>query len=118
MGEKGILILAPMIGRKYGRDSDHADVDAKDDKILYGFRATYVWNIRQTDGDRLPEIVEVCGDVSAYQERLIQFTEAVGIRLRYEENLSALGLSRGGEIVLRAGLEPAEAFATLVHENA
>jgi N-terminal domain of anti-restriction factor ArdC len=38
-GEKGILILAPIIGRKRGRDSDHANADAKDDKVLYGFRA-------------------------------------------------------------------------------
>jgi hypothetical protein len=79
---------------------------------------TFGKDIRQTDGAELPEIAKVRGDVSGFCERLIQFTEAQGIRLRYEEDLSALGLSRGGEIILRAGLEPAESFATLIHENA
>jgi hypothetical protein len=45
-GEKGIAILAPIVGRK---DSDAADGDTK---IVVGFRAAYVFDGLSRDSDR------------------------------------------------------------------
>jgi N-terminal domain of anti-restriction factor ArdC len=44
-GEKGILILAPMIGRKEADSAAEATGDAKQSQAqLYGFRAVYVFD--------------------------------------------------------------------------
>ena len=48
-GEKGIQILAPMVGKR-------KDADPDDPKVCFGFRAAYVFDILQTDGEDLPEI--------------------------------------------------------------
>ena len=45
-GEKAILILAPMIGRKNTDEATPSDADAKDATAqLYGFRAVYVFDV-------------------------------------------------------------------------
>ena len=44
-GEKGILILAPMIGRKKTDGAEESTTDAKEAAAqLYGFRAVYVFD--------------------------------------------------------------------------
>jgi hypothetical protein len=45
-GEKGIFILAPMIGKKRREEEATADSDSKGDgdARLYGFRAVYVFD--------------------------------------------------------------------------
>src|SRR5271155_2404201 len=56
-GEKGILILAPMIGRKKADSAAEPTVDAKQSQAqLYGFRAVYVFDINQTEGKDLPTL--------------------------------------------------------------
>ncbi len=119
-GEKGILILAPMIGRKRN-PADEATGENGDEKTpeaqLYGFRAVYVFDISQTEGKDLPALTEVDGDVSGYRERLVKFVETQGIDLSYSEKIGpAKGLSHGGKITLLSGMQPAEEFSTLVHE--
>src|SRR5437868_14988374 len=55
-GEKGILILAPMIGRK-GKTLEETTVEGDEKNQqpqLYGFRAVYVFDISQTEGKDLP----------------------------------------------------------------
>src|SRR6204780_2199239 len=79
-GEKGILILAPMVG--YGRarqnesateiETDNAADERKPEQQLIGFRAVYVFDITQTEGKELPALTEVNGDVSGYRERLLK----------------------------------------------
>src|ERR1700688_2308988 len=51
-GEKGILILAPMVGknRKKNEDADQAEDAKKTESKLFGFRAVYVFDITQTEG--------------------------------------------------------------------
>jgi hypothetical protein len=67
-GEKGILILAPMIGRKKTNGAPEPTADAKEaTSQLYGFRAVYVFDVSQTEGKDLPELTEVQGDVSGYR---------------------------------------------------
>jgi hypothetical protein len=123
-GEKGILILAPMIGQKRSREdepSDEPSVEKQHDKQprLYGFRAVYVFDISQTDGKDLPTLTEVSGDVSGYRERLFKFVESQNLELSFSDSIApAKGLSHGGKITLLSGMEPAEEFSTLVHEIA
>jgi len=119
-GEKGILILAPMIGRKKGDTATEATEDAKQPQAqLYGFRAVYVFDINQTEGKELPTLTEVQGDVSGYRERLVKFVEFQGITLNRSDKIApAKGLSHGGKITLLSGMQPAEEFSTLSHEIA
>jgi antirestriction protein ArdC len=117
-GEKGILILAPMIGRKTANSAAEATDDAKQPEAqLYGFRAVYVFDISQTEGKELPTLTEVQGDVRGHRERLVKFVEARGITLNYSDTIAlAKGLSHGGKITLLSGMQPAEEFSTLAHE--
>ena len=117
-GEKGIMILAPMIGHKKADIVAEATEDAKQSQEqLYGFRAVYVFDISQTEGKDLPTLTEVQGDVSGYRERLVKFVESRGITLDYSEKIApAKGLSHGGKITLLSGMQPAEEFSTLAHE--
>jgi len=126
-GEKGILILAPMVGyRKPHRDevttdinTDNAADERKAEPQLVGFRAVYVFDISQTEGKELPTLTEVQGEVSGYRERLVKFVAARGVTLNYSERIApAKGLSFGGKITLLSGMQPAEEFSTLVHEIA
>lgn len=110
-GEKGICILAPMV-----RKTD----DGEDgEKKVFGFRAAHVWDIEQTDGDELPDVNRVSGHPGEALERLYAAAVELEILVTEEADLGgADGVSRGGKIALRAGLSPAEAFATLAHELA
>ena len=115
-GEKGILILAPIVRRK-NESAEHNETDESSTAV--GFRAAYVFDISQTDGQELPEIGSVSGDPREYRERLAQFVAEQGIALEYSENIApARGTSAGGKITLLTGQSPAEEFATLAHELA
>ena len=126
-GEKGIMILAPMVGRKMQRaeeiaiqfESQNAADDRKAEPQLHGFRAVYVFDVTQTEGKDLPALTEVQGDVSGCRERLVKFVESQKVTLSYFERIApAKGLSYGGRITLLSGMQPAEEFSTLVHEIA
>lgn len=120
-GEKGIRILAPMIGIRRKKDTEaEKDIRTQNQPVLVGFRSAYVFDVSQTDGAELPELSErVKGNVGEYRERLIDFVVAQGIELDWKESISpALGVSYGGKIVLFPGQETAEEFSTLVHELA
>ena len=56
------------------------------------------------------------GDPGTYLEKLKSFAAGKGIRLGYEEDMRAEGVSRCGEILLRLGLDPAAEFHVLAHE--
>ena len=112
-GEKGIAILAPIVSKRI----ESAEEDKE--KLLYGFRTAYVFDVTQTDGKDLVEFASVKGDPGAYLSRLRETIERSGIRLQFSENIGpALGLSRGGEILIKEGLQKAEEFSVLVHEFA
>ena len=122
-GEKGIFILAPMVGNKRKKDETEKteqDTDANEtQRTLYGFRGVYVFDISQTEGKDLPALTEVNGDVSGYRERLFNFVESQSVELSFSERIApAKGLSHGGKITLLSGMQPAEEFSTLVHEIA
>jgi hypothetical protein len=118
-GERGIRILAPVIGIKRKKDAEaEKDIRAQNKAVLVGFRSAYVFDISQTEGKELPELSErVTGDVGESRERLVNFILAQGIQLEFKESIApALGMSYGGKIAIFPGQSPAEEFLTLVHE--
>jgi hypothetical protein len=121
-GQKGIRILAPMIGTRKKKDTEATSKDpaAVNKPMLVGFRAVYVFDVSQTEGAELPAFTErTRGEVGEFRERLIDFTIAQGIQLEFKDSIApALGMSYGGRIAILPGQEPAEEFSTLVHELA
>jgi hypothetical protein len=122
-GQRGIRILAPMIGtrkKKDGEANKSKDPAAVNSPVLVGFRAVYVFDVSQTEGAELPQFTErTIGEVGEYRERLIDFTIAQGIELQFTETIApAMGMSYGGKIAILPGQAPAEEFSTLVHELA
>jgi hypothetical protein len=122
-GQKGIRILAPMIGTRKKKDNEttrSSDPAAVNKPMLVGFRAVYVFDVSQTDGAELPNLSErVKGEVGEYRERLIDYIIAQGIELEFKASIApALGISYGGRIVILPGQDTAEEFSTLVHELA
>jgi N-terminal domain of anti-restriction factor ArdC len=123
-GEKGIQILAPMIGHRR-RDTEaaqntDADGNAKPRPVLIGFRAVYVFDVAQTEGEDLPEFEHsISGAVGGQRDRLIDFLAQQNIALEFNERIApALGVSYGGKIALLPGQSKPEEFVTLVHETA
>lgn len=122
-GEKGILIIAPMICRTRPNAANHrvpvaplADVSAE---TFLRFKAAHVFDVAQTEGETLPEPATFGGNPGGFTERLKDLVKSSGIHLEYSDSLgNALGVSQGGVIKLRLGLNPAEEFSTLVHELA
>lgn len=119
-GEKGIMILAPLLKRIKREDND--DVESEGEKSssrLVGFRVTYVFDVSQTEGEDLPQFSVITGDPGDLIPVLRHLVSEQGIELRYEEHLGgADGLSEGGRIAVRQGLSAAEEFAVTVHEFA
>jgi hypothetical protein len=115
-GEKGIVILAPLVRNKPVVQEVPAEELAP---VLYGFRATCVFDVAQTEGRDLPDIGRVQGDPQEYLTRLVNLVHMKDITLDYSADIApALGTSAGGKITLLPGMEPAQEFSTLVHELA
>ncbi|AEU37582.1 ArdC family protein [Granulicella mallensis] len=119
-GEKGIRILAPIIGIKRKKDEEtEKDITRQNTRVLVGFRNAYVFDVSQTEGAELPALREMSGDAGENRDRLVFFMEQQGIELVFTENIRpALGISYGGRIDILPGQSKAEEFATLVHEVA
>jgi hypothetical protein len=119
-GQKGIRILAPIVGVRRKKDTEaNKDITKQNERVLLGFRNAYVFDISQTSGVDLPALKEVTGDPGENIERLTAFLAGRGIAVTYNEKIApALGMSYGGRIALLPGQSKAETFATLVHEAA
>ena len=117
-GEKGIRILAPIVGvRRKKHEDAEKDITKQNHAVLVGFRSTYVFDVSQTEGAELPAMREVYGDVGENYDRLASFIKEQGIELVFTEKIApALGVSYGGRIAILPGQSKAETFATLVHE--
>ena len=111
-GEKGIAILAPIVGRR------EAESASDPTQTALGFRAAYVFDVAQTDGEPLPTPVEASGDPGIKTASLKTAILEQGIALESVDDLGGVGTSSGGSIRLLNGLSPAIEFTTLVHEYA
>ena len=124
-GEKGIVIYAPVARRAKAQDLElplkFKDASA-DRPEPVGFRAAYVFDVSQTEGQPLPEPSRTLGAPGPHLERLKEVVARRGIELVYfdasELIMRADGYSTGGRIKLRPALDPAEEFSVLAHELA
>jgi antirestriction protein ArdC len=115
-GEKGIVILAPIVGRKKSIDGELLE---DEQTCVYGFKVAHVFDYSQTEGEPLTEFAKVTGDPQDATERLKVFVASKFIALEYDDRIRpANGLSSGGKITLVPGLSSAEEFSVLVHETA
>ena len=110
-----------MIGNRKKKDTEATKENTKQNQpVLIGFRAVYVFDVSQTEGEELPALsVGVKGEVGEYRERLIEFITAQEIGLEFTDSIApALGMSYGGKIAILPEQREAEIFSTLVHELA
>lgn len=115
-GEKGIVIIAPMLIKA---KEEKKDAGEDDRGAVLRFRGVYVFDVSQTDGEPLPEIHRVGGSPNGHTPRLKALVAEKGIRLEYADDLGgADGLSCGGCIRILGELSPAEEFAVITHELA
>jgi antirestriction protein ArdC len=122
-GERAIWILAPL-RRRVAVQSDHADDTPEVSRVLAGFRATAVFDIRQTEGDELsatPVRKLAGGDPDALYVRLSGVADALGFSVE-EDHLDA---GRNGDcnhvtnrIRIEERNEPLHRVKTLAHELA
>ena len=119
-GERGIRILAPIVGIKRKPETEaEKDITKQNTRVLVGFRKAYVFDVEQTEGAELPAMREINGNVGENRDRLLNFIEKRGIELVFTENIHpALGRSYGGRIAILPGQSKAEEFSVLVHEVA
>jgi hypothetical protein len=120
-GEKGIVILAPVLRKStndVGNDGEVATANKKTPRLV-NVRAAHVFDISQTEGEPLPEFATVKGDPATHLGKLKELVSAKGITLEYVGSLGgAFGVSSGGKIQLLKGLQGAQEFSVLVHELA
>ncbi len=109
-GEKGIPILAPILVKEDKQDPDS-------DQLLCGFKAVYVFDVSQTEGDPLPEPPNWKSPEKnkELEEKLIQFANSRGIQVSVvKQDGEIQGVSKGGNIEV----DPGAGTKTLIHEIA
>lgn len=125
-GEKGISILAPLVGKRKKNETDESNQaenstdEAQAGKVVFGFRVVHVFDVSQTEGQELPEFATLGGDPGEKFERLEVIIKSYGIALEYVESLpfNANGMSEGGKISINATRPKPQVFSTMVHELA
>lgn len=123
-GEKSITILAPM-KVKIKIDTDRRDADGKiiqEERETIKFRPVSVFDVSQTEGKPLPEIItELTGDVSRYEQLLYAARQAAPypIEIRAVEG-SAKGWCNFTQekIIIKEGMSEAQTLKTAFHETA
>lgn len=121
-GEKGIQILAPC-PHKRTIDVPLADGGTEQREITFiTYRAAYVFDVSQTEGEDLPEIVKtLSADVTGYDELITKLIAVSPVPVSFEEVPGgANGFFSWSEkrIVVKAGMSQSQTVKTLVHEIA
>ena len=123
-GEKSITILAPMkIRIKVDTDkTDEYGNVIQEDKEGIKFRPVSVFDVSQTEGKPLPQIIsELTGDVSRYEQLLDAARQAAP----YPIEIGAVEGSAKGwcnftqeKIIIKEGMSEAQTLKTAFHETA
>jgi len=78
-GEHAIWILAPMTRKVTSDDTDQAEETKPGARLLFGFKPVPVFDIRQTDGEPLPEVCSrLQGDEPGVYTQLIAVAHSIG----------------------------------------
>ena len=115
-GEKGITILAPMRFKK--------DKDDEDSEEYVAFRTTTVFDISQTEGDKLPSFSPVSNikDVDGYKKLFTALTKLTTYNVVFDfiERDTCKGNCNfmTHTITIREGMSELENLTTLTHEIA
>ena len=121
-GEKGIRILAPIVGIKRKKDEEaNKDVTKQNTRVLVGFRNAYMCSMwSQTEGAELPTLREMTGTVGENRDRLVSFIASPGHRAGfYREDRSRFGHElRREDCHSPRTVRGRGVFSTLVHELA
>lgn len=119
-GEKGLMILAPIVRRRQPEDeAEDLSDEGQVSRSVRGFRAVYVFDVAQTEGADVPEFSRISGEPGKKLAIIQAVVRNRGIELELAANLGgARGLSQGGKIIVLEGLSPAEEFAVTAHELA
>lgn len=119
-GEKAIWILAPVT---YKRDDENqeSEADAKVRKLV-GFKPAAVFDVSQTDGEELPEIVHRLEgeDVNGAYTRLAGIARSIGFSVEedYLNGPNGVCVFTEHRITVEVRNEPVQQVKTLAHELA
>jgi len=132
-GEKGIAIFAPMI-KKVKEEGDKDTIEISEDDLnkpdksdrLFGFKAVYVFDVSQTDGDPLPELPEhgativMSGNPTELFNHFLSVSPVTVSFKSKDEMGKIFGYysRKENNIVLTEGLSAVDSATTLLHEFA
>ena len=121
-GEKGIKILAPL-PRKFTKEIENEEGEKEEKEIQYmSFRTVSVFDVSQTEGEELPEIVKVLdGRVENFNELFSKLKAASPVEIEVKEiNNDANGFysHSTNSITIKAGLSEQQTIKTTIHEIA
>ena len=124
-GEKGIRILAP-VTYKTKKKKTEADEETQDKEeqnpfyMLRGFRVVHVFDISQTEGRKLPTIVEsLYGEVKEFSSFFSAVCEISPVPVScepMENTVDGYYSHREKRICIREGMSESQTAASLIHE--
>jgi hypothetical protein len=123
-GQKGIVIVAPMLIKPKDAAEGSATTQPNGsestlNQSVMRFRGVYVFDVDQTEGKPLPALASIGGDPGEALAQLQAAIRSRGIKLDHDDvPIGCDGVSRGGHISIRPGMQPAEEFSVTVHELA
>jgi len=127
-GEKGIVIFAPLFKKvKEQKPEARTGVNIQDEtdvkkELLIGFRAVYVWDVSQTEGDPIPELETKPPVMDGDPEELyLKILLASPISVGYEEiknGANGYYMPKEQKIVIAKNLKAEQRSKTLLHELA
>lgn len=118
-GERGIRILAPVRYRRKVEDDDSNEAVVE---RLAGFRLASTFDVSQTEGEPLPQVVELLdGSAERYEQVMGAIEKAAPVPLGFEEMPASVNgfFSRAERrIAIRPGMSQAQTVKTAIHELA
>ena len=126
-GEKGIMILAPFkktveVDVPGKKDADGKQL--KEKKDIVSFRPVYTFDVSQTEGDPIPELVHRLDfDVDGYEKIKNALVRTAGCDVIFEPMATDSGINGffnpiKNEIHIREEMSEAQTIKTLLHETA
>lgn len=119
-GEKAITIIAPAFFKKDVETKDAQGNATTEEVMIPRFKAAYVFDVAQTEGEPLPEIVtKLTGDVIDFNSKLECLKKAAPCPVRVAEIMqNGYFAPKSNEIVIKNTLSEEQTLKTLIHEMA